>query len=174
MILVAREVCGPSEIRFHEVLKGRVLHARLPFGTQGRHLDLINVYQHPWDFCAPQEALVERRRRVLDAVTATLHGIPRRNLCVCGGDWNTQFLPHPGLVGDCTTLPKGGTQVAADAAALNDFMRLNQLVALNTWTGRRREAYTYAYTSIMAGGPRLIMSLLVGKMPRLIIAAFSP
>ena len=145
MILVAREVCGPSEIRFHEVLKGRVLHARLPFGTQGRHLDLINVYQHPWDFCAPQEALVERRRRVLDAVTATLHGIPRRNLCVCGGDWNTQLLPHPGLVGDCTTLPKGGTQVAADAAALNDFMRLNQLVALNTWTGRRREAYTYEH-----------------------------
>ena len=50
MVLVHSRVALPSQLRFEHLLKGRLLHVRVPIaGPDRRHLHIIAVYQKTHD-----------------------------------------------------------------------------------------------------------------------------
>ena len=108
-------------------------------------LDIINTYQHAWDQRAEANELKRKRARIIEKVDGCLQQIPWRNLCICAGDWNVQLEPIQGLVGNSTTHRPGHRQSAPDAEVMVDLIVSKQLVAVNTWAGPRRRAYTFSH-----------------------------
>ena len=145
MTLISKDLCSAEDIRSHEAAAGRVLHTRLPGPGGHSSLDVINVYQHAWDQRADTTELKRKRARILEKAEDCLRQVPWRNLCVCAGDWNVQLEPMSDHVGHTTVLLPGQRQSAQDAEALIDVMIAQQLVAVNTWTGSRRRAYTFEH-----------------------------
>ncbi|CAE7232869.1 unnamed protein product [Symbiodinium sp. CCMP2592] len=125
--------------------QGRVLHTRIPAPGGASCLDVVNVYQHAWDQRADAAELRRKRARILDRVDSCLQQVPWRNVCVCAGDWNVQLAPSPGMVGNSTVHVAGHRQSAPDMEALTDVMIARHLVALNTWSGPRRQAFTFEH-----------------------------
>ena len=145
MTLISKDLCSAEDIQSQEAAAGRVLHTRLPGPGGHSSLDVINVYQHAWDQRADITELKRKRARILEKAEDCLRQVPWRNLCVCAGDWNVQLEPMSDHVGHTTVLLPGQRQSAQDAEALIDVMIAQQLVAVNTWTGSRRRAYTFEH-----------------------------
>ena len=66
-------------------------------------------------------------------------------MCICAGDWNVQLAPLHGLVGNSAMHRDTQRQSAPDSEALRDVMIARHLVALNTWSGLRRQAFTFEH-----------------------------
>ena len=145
MTLISKDLCSAEDTRSHEAAAGRVLHTRLPGPGGHSNLEVINVYQHAWDQRAEAAELKRKRARILEKVEECLRRVPRRNLCICAGDWNVQLEPMTDQVGHTTVLLPGHRQSAPDAEALIDIMIAQQLLAVNTWTGPRRRAHTFEH-----------------------------
>ena len=143
LTMVSTKLCSPRQLRSCEVQAGRILHTRIPRLHDGTSIDIVNVYQYPWDFQASQIELVHKRYSLLQNVEKIVKAVPLRNLCVCGGDMNVQLHHLPGLVGTATTLGETDKQTASDAEALTELLTSRQMVALNTWSGPRRSVYTF-------------------------------
>ena len=144
MTLISKDLCSAADIRVSEVASGRILHTRIPGAGGLNHLDIINVYQHAWDQRADASELKRKRARILEMLDSCIQQVPWRNLCVCG-DFNVQVAPMTNLVGSCTVYSADQRQSAPDLEALVDVMVARQLVALNTWTGCKRKAYTFEH-----------------------------
>ena len=143
LTMVSTRLCSSRQVRHTEVQPGRVLHTRIPLTRQGNSLDIVNVYQFPWDFQAPTVELLNKRYNLLQNVEKTVKSVPVRNLCICGGDMNVQLTHMHGLIGTATYLGESTRQTATDAEALREVLQARQLVALNTWSGPRRTVYTF-------------------------------
>ena len=145
MTLISKDLCSAEDIRSNEVASGRVLHTRVPGAGGHSSLDVINVYQHAWDQRADAVELKRKRSRILEKVDVCIQQIPWRNLCICAGDWSVQLEPMSNHVGNTTTLLAGHRQSAPDVEALVDVLVAKQLVAVNTWSGSRRHAFTFEH-----------------------------
>ena len=145
MTLISKDLCSAEDIRSNEAASGRVLHTRVPGAGGHSSLDVINVYQHAWDQRADAVELKRKRSRILEKVDVCIQQIPWRNLCICAGDWNVQLEPMSNHVGNTTTLLAGHRQSAPDVEALVDVLVAKQLVAVNTWSGSRRHAFTFEH-----------------------------
>ena len=145
MTLISKDLCCADDIRSCEVASGRILHTRIPGAGGYNSLDIINTYQHAWDQRAEANELKRKRARIIEKVDSCLQQIPWRNLCICAGDWNVQLEPIQGLVGNSTTHRPGHRQSAPDAEVMVDLIVSKQLVAVNTWAGPRRRAYTFSH-----------------------------
>ena len=143
LVMISSKLCQPTNVRSRELSEGRLLHVRIPLAGQDTALDILNVYQYVWNMFADTSALRHKRRRLLQQLEAAARECPQRNLCLCVGDFNVQLSHHAGLVGTSTTLQEHQPQTAQDSDLLTDLLHAQQLLALNTWTGRRRQAYTY-------------------------------
>ena len=142
--MISSSLCQPVHVRSRELHAGRLLHVRVPLAGEDIALDVLNVYQFVWNMFGDTTELRQKRQRLLHQVEAAVRECPQRNLCLCAGDYNTQLTHIAGLVGMSTTLQAEQTQVAQDSDTLRDLLIANQLVAVNTWTGKRRQAFTYA------------------------------
>ena len=111
----------------------------------GISTDIFNVYQYAWDARAPPVEQLNRRKALLDLLETAVREIPQRNLCLCAGDLNVQLAPIPGLVGHSTSLTADRSQSARDPNVIRDLITELNLVALNTWTGSRLQAYTFLH-----------------------------
>ena len=136
--------CPSASLRTREVHPGRIQHTRVPLANSAA-IDLLNVYQHVWDTRADRVEQINRRQALLAQLEGAVRALPQRNLCVCAGDCNVQLPPIPGLVGFTTTLDSESSQSARDPKVLQDLVRELQLTALNTWTGTKRQAYTFEH-----------------------------
>ena len=144
LTMISSKLCQPTNIRSRVLSDGRLLHTRVPMAHNATALDILNAYQYVWsmyDEAAPQR---QKRQRLLQRLEEAIQDMPQRNLCLCLGDFNVQLSHYANLVGMSTTLIDAGTQVAPDSDVLQDLLTSQQLVALNTWTGRRSQAYTYS------------------------------
>ena len=144
LTMISSKLCQPTNIRSRVLSDGRRLHTRVPLAHNATALGILNVYQYVWsmyDEAAPQR---QKRQRLLQRLEEAIQDMPQRNLCLCLGDFNVQLSHYANLVGMSTTLIDAGTQVAPDSDVLQDLLTSQQLVALNTWTGRRSQAYTYS------------------------------
>ena len=145
LTMISTAIASPEGIRSREVLHGRVQHTRVNVRGSLGSIDLVNVYQHAWDTRADAQELIVLRTKVLTAVENTVRAAPQRNLCVCAGDWNVQLKTMGSNIGANTVLTEQSAQAASDMDSLANLIRTLDLVALNTWSGARRKAYTYEH-----------------------------
>ena len=145
MTLISKDICSAEDVRSSEIASGRVLHTRIPAPGGLTSLDIVNVYQHAWDNRADAADLRRKRARILERVDTCIQQVPWRNLCICAGDWNVQLAPSPGMIGHSTVHLDTQRQSAPDVEALLDVMIARHLIALNTWTGPRRQAFTFSH-----------------------------
>ena len=144
LTLIDKDLCPSVALRTRELLPGRLQHTRVPMDS-GISIDIFNVYQYAWDARAPPVEQLNRRKALLDLLENAVREIPQRNLCLCAGDLNVQLVPMPGLVGHSTSLTTDRSQSARDPNVIRDLLAELNLVALNTWTGSRRQAYTFLH-----------------------------
>ena len=144
LTLIDKDLCPSIALRTRELLPGRLQHTRVPVDS-GISIDIFNVYQYAWDARAPPVEQLNRRKALLDLLETAVREMPQRNLCLCAGDLNVQLAPIPGLVGHSTSITTESSQSARDPNVIRDLITELNLVALNTWTGSRRQAYTFLH-----------------------------
>ena len=86
LIMVHNSLCQAKDIRFNEVLPGRLLHVRVPgdsFST-----DAISFYQFVWRSKQTLTQNQEQRKTALDKLSKTIASLPQRNSLIVAGDSN--------------------------------------------------------------------------------------
>ena len=121
-----------EQIRFREVMQGRILHMRL---QQDKHsLDLVNVYQFARPNTGSHETakMMAPRAELWKSLQGLLGTLPNRNPLILMGDFNCNVKPSSGLAGTKALAPQNAH---ADQSDLQAIMQSFHLCALNTWTG---------------------------------------
>ena len=126
LTMLSCDLYQPMLVRSRELYPGRLLHVRIPLVCSGTALDLLNTYQYVWNMYDDSPALRQKRARLLRHLETAV-----------------QLSPLPGLVGHSTNIHNEQDQAVKDPESLRDLLLARQLVALNTWTGKRSKAYTY-------------------------------
>ena len=145
LTMVSKRLCNATDLRWNEIVVGRLVHLRLP--SKGRSFDLLCGYQHV-DKRSPQcMQLREQWWRQLDT---TLQQLPHRNHLLVMADFNTNIPscpPHSGSEWyrwkNCLT--KGSQH--QDAGRLMSLLRFHGLVVLNSWNARDGPTYVHGSTS---------------------------
>ncbi|CAE7721805.1 unnamed protein product [Symbiodinium sp. CCMP2592] len=146
LVMVRGKLASHELIRYDVVAPGRVLHVRVPFGPHehDRSLDLIGIYQYPWDTRKPRAQLLEARAGIWKKLDVVLRRLPRRNLLFVCGDCNVQLPAQDRHVGTGVVLRDSERQQATDSSALLKVVMTHDLCALNTWRGPKKQAHTYS------------------------------
>ena len=135
-VLVNRQLADSAAIRFREVRVGRILHVQVPLrgDSQGRLLNLLCVYVPAK--ISESKQVYEKRAAVWHALDAVLQALPSRHVLCVAGDFNTDLLQDPPLVGT-TYMHKGKVRTAAqDQPLFQNLLRTHGLHALNTWSNQ--------------------------------------
>ena len=141
-VIIKNTVTNEDCIRFHEIIKGRLLHVRIfPSGKLNDpefSIDVLCIYQHAAD---EQYCLHGGRQKVWVMLARCLAGLPRRNLLLLGGDFNCTPMPQSGHTGPGHCPPE---KYRADAPELQDIIRVHDLCLLNTWSSAKHyNMYTF-------------------------------
>ena len=146
-VLVNRQLADSAAIRFREVRVGRILHVQAPLrsDSQGRLLNLLCVYVPAK--ISESKQVYEKRAAVWHALDAVLQALPSRHVLCVAGDFNTDLLQDPPLVGT-TYMHKGKARTAAqDQPLFQNLLRTHGLHALNTWSSQGTYADPHGPTS---------------------------
>ena len=146
LIMLRETLVSHDMIRYDVVQAGRVLHVRAPFGSvrMDRSLDLVGVYQYPWDTRKPRAQLLEARSKLCKRLDVMLQRLPRRNLLFVCGDYNVQLPAKDRHVGTGILIKDPSSQQATDSQELLNLVVSHDLCAVNTWRGPKQMAYTYS------------------------------
>ena len=133
LIMVHANLCKPQQLKFKEVIPGRILHVRVP--GNGHSLDVLSCYQHVWRSKETFVANKESRRLLLAKLNTSIKGLPSRNTLLILGDFNMSLRTDMRHVGPCTLqsfrLGHRGSQ------GLQRLLEDHNLVAANTWGVRK-------------------------------------
>ena len=133
MIIVHDSLCQAKDIRFYEVMPGRLLHLRVPGASFS--LDVLSFYQFAWRSKQTLTQNQEQRRAALDSLSKTVGSLPQRNTLIVAGDFNMSLRTDRKFAGPCTIgVSKLGQRGAKDFDRLLEHHRL---VAANTWAVRK-------------------------------------
>ena len=133
MIMVHSSLCQAKDIRFNEVLPGRLLHVRVPGASFS--MDVIAFYQYVWRSKQTLTQNQEQRKSALDSLSKTVSSLPQRNTLIVAGDFNMSVKTDRKDVGPCTIgVSKLGQRGAKD---LHRLLEQQRLVAANTWSVRK-------------------------------------
>ena len=133
MIMVHSSLCQAKDIRFNEVLPGRLLHVRVPGASFS--MDVISFYQYVWRSKQTLTQNQEQRKSALDSLSKTVSSLPQRNTLIVAGDFNMSLKTDRKYVGPCTIgVSKLGQRGAKD---LHRLLEQQRLVAANTWSVRK-------------------------------------
>ena len=102
LIMVHSSLCKAKDIRFNEILPGRLLHVRIP--GEKFSLDVISFYQFVWRSKQTLTQSQEQRQDALAKLSQTIAMLPQRNSLLIAGDFNTSLKPDKKHVGPCTIL----------------------------------------------------------------------
>ena len=140
-VLVNRRLASPDQVRFAEILPGRILRVLIPEHQSHRlrrkPITIINVYQHARS--SESADTYQKRSRIWVCLQDVLGSVPKRHILLLGGDFNTTLRPAGNLVGQGVLAP---AVVPQDQAAFQALVEQYDLCALNTWR-HRRQAATY-------------------------------
>ena len=121
--MVHNSLCQAKDIRFNEVMPGRLLHVRVP-GTSFS-LDVLSFYQFVWRSKQTLAQNQEQRRAALDSLSKTVSSLPQRNTLIVAGDFNMSLRTDRKYVGPCTIgISKLGQRGAKDLHRLLEHHRL--------------------------------------------------
>ena len=74
--MVHSSLCQAKDIRFNEVLPGRLLHVRVPGASFS--MDVISFYQYVWRSKQTLTQNQEQRKSALDSLSKTVSSLPQR------------------------------------------------------------------------------------------------
>ena len=133
LVMVHGSLCKAKDIRFNEVLPGRLLHVRIP--GESFSLDVLSFYQYVWRSRQTLTQNQEQRKDALAKLSQTIAQLPQRNTLLVAGDFNTSLKPDKKHVGPCTIgLSRLGQRGTKDLLGL---LEKHKLVAANTWSVRK-------------------------------------
>ena len=141
LTLVRADVCPAANLQSAELLKGRLLHVRIPLDTP---VDLLNVYQHAEKSGLDPKAranLLEQRARLLDKITAWQRHQPKHHQLCIGGDFNCDLRTQHPFVG--SGVPHALSRNKHDQPQFQAWVEANQLCACNTWSRNGAQARTF-------------------------------
>ena len=128
MVLVARRLLPSDRIRYAAIIPGRILHVKLEFSNH--HVDVINVYQHPWNTAVTASKVLHQRDQIWTKLNHTIGQMAVRNTLLICGDFNTPLSSSSGRVGS-GILQK--ISPPPDMSTFDAILETYNLVALNTW-----------------------------------------
>ena len=133
LIMVHGSLCKAKDIRFNEIMPGRLLHVRIP--GESFSLDIISFYQFVWRSKQTLTQNQEQRKDALAKLSQTIAQLPQRNTLLVAGDFNTSLNPDKKHVGPCTIgLSRLGQRGTKD---LQRLLERHKLIAANTWSVRK-------------------------------------
>ena len=142
LVLMHSRLVAPSQVRFEHLLKGRLLHVRVPLqSADRRHLHIIAIYQKthdPSDKSAPQQ-----RQQVWNSLHQCLSRLPARDSIVLLGDFNTPLRAFPPYVGSFVGSPL--SHPPDDIPDLEVLMQSHKLTALNSWYKPQGGVHTFSF-----------------------------
>ena len=134
LILVAKRLCNAANLRWNELVPGRLVHVRLLMST--RNIDIVGCYQHVFSTAS---SCLSTREQYWKALDNLLEMLPARNTLALLGDMNCSLPFTAGTCG-CTTFRWRDRLVPGTAHPdANRFLHIlvrHGLVALNTWSSR--------------------------------------
>ena len=145
LFLVRRRVCAPTQIKFLEVMSGRIGHLRIQF--QHRAIDILGCYQFAQNGTSQRMA---QRKVFWDSLHAYVHKIPNRNMMVVLGDFNCSLRAHAGTVGTskfCWNNSLCSGPQHSDMDKLQDILTFYQLVAVNCWNAKHPPSFVNGLTA---------------------------
>ena len=92
-VLIRKTLAEVTALRWAPVIAGRHLHVRFPF--QGKHVNIVCVYQFSWSYVGDAEALRSKRGRMWIRLDELPYSLPHRNTLILGGDINTSATFGP-------------------------------------------------------------------------------
>ena len=133
LIMVHSTLCKQQEIRFNEILPGRVLHVRIP--GKSFSLDAISCYQYVWRSKENLQSNKDNRSSLLRKLGSSIRGMPQRNTLLVMGDFNMSLRSDmkyvgPSTIPSCRLGHKGSKE-------LHQLLEEHQLTATNTWCVRK-------------------------------------
>ena len=142
MIAIHKSITSFESVRWSTPLVGHLMHVRFP--VKGRHVDIINLYQHALQTGPNRAAVLHKRERVLHHLDKTLSSLPIRNVLLIGGDFNSMGTRDSMPFGPGTYL---GPNPHPDRHLLANLANTHRLTALNTW-GRVSKAATFEHDQV--------------------------
>ena len=134
LVLINKHTFPESKIQHRDLIPGRLLHLRL---ESDPCIEVFIGYQHAWSLGARanqpkhKETLLEKRSEFWTQLAKALHAVPKRNQVLVLADMNTDLHTDSIHVGKGVYVRQA--QHASDANFLQELLRQQQLVALNTW-----------------------------------------
>ena len=137
LCMIAKKLCNSDALSWTELIPGRLLHIRL-HGPDSS-IDVVNVYQR-----IGTNKFLDERATLWNKLQSTLQSLPKRNILVLGGDFNSSLTRRSASVGIGTFVHRnrritGSTHTDDDA--FHELLKTCQLDALNTWTNNTGATY---------------------------------
>ncbi|CAL1156661.1 unnamed protein product [Cladocopium goreaui] len=145
LILISKSLCSDRDIRWNEIIPGRILHIRLMHGL--RNIDILGCYQHVFRKDPDQ---LKRREQFWSKLEKQLSLLPSRNTVAVLGDFNCSLQASGGICGTGQYQWNQSLQSGACHSDSNRFMqvlRAGGLVALNTWDHKLGPTYIHQHSS---------------------------
>ena len=139
MCLISRRLQKLQQLRWIDLIPGRILHVRLHF--TGRCVDVIGCYQYTNSHNAQR---MQERSRWWKALDDYLQQLPRRNLLALAGDFNCCTGDVPSHVGSSAYTWNHTQQTGAshnDQGCFADLIRRHGLIVLNSWDSSQGPTY---------------------------------
>ena len=139
LCLISRKLTKIQQIRWIDVIPGRLLHVQLQF--RGRSIDVLGCYQ----FSNAHTKLRQQSRNTWwNQLDRYVNDLSHRNMLVLAGDFNCSLGAMKGHVGH-TAYGWQGTQAPGtehiDMGTFAAFLRHHGLVALNSWDATQGPTY---------------------------------
>lgn len=141
LILISKSLCPASDLRWNDVLPGRILHVRVMNAT--RNLDVFGCYQHVF---RPDHAQLQKREKFWQLLEHQLTALPSRNTVTVLGDFNCSLPTAAGVSGPCRYAWQQ-QQVTGTCHSDNlrflQVLKLGGMVALNSWNAKMGPTYRH-------------------------------
>ena len=134
LILLSRSLCHANDLRWNEIIPGRLVHVRVMNAT--RNLDILGCYQHVYKKDKEQ---LQKRDKFWQTLETQLTMLPGRNTVALMGDFNCSLPTSAGVSGPNSYTWNQQQAVGTchpDSSRLLQVLRHGGLVALNSWNSK--------------------------------------
>ena len=129
MLMLAKKLCPSRNVSWHEVIPGRVVHARV-FGLK-RPLDVIGIYQY-----VHKHEYLDDRTHLLEVLQRYIERLPNRNMLCLAGDFNCHLPELSGQTGPAFYHWNGRRTFGAQHSDQHNFAHFVQQLQVIALSGR--------------------------------------
>ena len=129
MLMLAKKLCPSRNVSWHEVIPGRVVHARV-FGLK-RPLDVIGIYQY-----VHKHEYLDDRTHLLEVLQRYVERLPNRNMLCVAGDFNCHLPELSGQTGPAFYHWNGRKTFGAQHSDQHNFAHFVQQLQVIALSGR--------------------------------------